>query len=28
VFRELGWEIAQGGGNIPSWGEEIFPPPR
>jgi len=27
VFREGGWELAQGGGNISSWGEEIFPPP-
>jgi len=27
VFREGGWEIARGGGNIPYWGEEIFPPP-
>jgi len=27
VFREGGREIAQGGRNISSWGEEIFPPP-
>jgi len=27
VFREGGREIARGGGNISSWGEEIFSPP-
>jgi len=28
VFREEeGRKIAQGGGNISSWGDEIFPPP-
>jgi len=27
VFREEGWKIAGGGGNIYSWGEEIFLPP-
>jgi len=27
IFREGGREIAQGGGYISSWGEEIFPPP-
>jgi len=25
--REGGWKIVQGGENISSWGEEIFPPP-
>jgi len=23
----VGWKIARGGGNISSWGDEIFPPP-
>jgi len=27
IFHEGGREIARGGGNISSWGEEIFPPP-
>jgi len=27
VFCEGGQEIARGGGNISSWGEEIFPYP-
>jgi len=27
VFREWGQKIARGGGNISSWGEEIFLPP-
>jgi len=27
IFCEGGRKLAQGGGNISPWGEEIFPPP-